>query len=74
MANLLNALSRRRKVRIRESSTGERIVQDVAEPAVMPDTASIARETVDLYSTEGSTGMKFIADPQDAIVEYDPEM
>jgi hypothetical protein len=55
--------------RVGESSSEER-APEIADPAIRPST--VVQQTVDLYSTDGPTGIRFIADSTDAALEYDP--
>ncbi|CZR60693.1 uncharacterized protein PAC_10589 [Phialocephala subalpina] len=58
----------RQQSTVGESSAGERALGS-AGPTIRLGTASAAQQTVDLYSTEGDTGIRVIADPTDATLD-----
>ena len=60
----------RQQSNVGESSSEER-TPEIADPAIRP--SILVQQTVDLYSTDGSTGIRVIADPTDAALEYDPK-
>jgi hypothetical protein len=61
----------RKQPKVGESSS-ER-TSEIADTTIRQDTASAAQQTVDLYSTAGPVGIRVIANPADAALEYDPK-
>jgi len=61
---------KRDKSKVGESSSEERAIE-AADLTTRPVPNSPAQQGVDLYSTEGEIGIKVIADPTEATIEYD---
>jgi hypothetical protein len=54
-----------------QSQVGQSSSRRTRPEAADPTRGSVAQQTVDLYSTEGATGIRVVADPSDAALEYD---
>ncbi|PMD59029.1 uncharacterized protein K444DRAFT_531235 [Hyaloscypha bicolor E] len=66
-STILDRVLKRQKSTGRESSS--ETAPEIADPTTRSGTSSVAQQTVDLYSTEGDTGIRVIADPTDAALD-----
>ena len=69
LSSILFPVSDRKKPTVGESSA-ER-TPEMVDPTIRLDTSPAAQPTVGLYSTEGLTGIRVVADPAGATLEYD---
>lgn len=71
LASRLGRVFNRQQSKVGESSSVE-TAPEIADPTTRPGASPVAQQTIDLYSTEGDTGIRVIADPNDAALEYNP--